>query len=44
MSIEETKPVETTTETTFVDPETTVFVGNVSKECTEDDLPENSDL
>lgn len=38
MSIEETKPVETTTETTFVDPETTVFVGNVSKECTEDDL------
>lgn len=38
MSVEEPKPVETTATATFVDPETTVFVGNVSKECTEDDL------
>lgn len=38
MSAEDTKPVETTTTVTFVDPETTIFVGNVSKDCTEEDL------
>ncbi|QLL30365.1 hypothetical protein HG536_0A01820 [Torulaspora globosa] len=37
MSVEETKPVEAST-VTVVDPETTIFVGNVARDCSEEDL------
>lgn len=37
MSVEEIKPVETSVET-VVDPETTIFVGNVARDCSEEDL------